>query len=646
MEKIIYFKPFRPCLDIIACRQILYPVYVFDVAFEENKSAFDDVFCEAVYETIANVTSDETKVSEFLALNIHFVRFVKQRLIQKRYLDYNGNITDNSRKAKERSESYSYSYGKIVIDGINGKPLNLIKNIDEFDYEEPSKFNTEKKTVAAFNVGSTGFLNEIKIYKQIYFNKELKVNSPSMFDIRRVAKQTYMKGSVSISPNSQRAYLCLDIILQNGYSDDVLVTDGFGESYAPIHIADYINRQSWINQFKENALTRYSKIDSGEANTRDKYYSIRKRLNGFDLSQATTQAEQLKREKKITQKTSELFDVLEDVLRLVNQEFPVDKVELLALERNDVKKNQAILIRIAVNMGFEINDSTRGLLKVDTKKIGKPSELRSLFAHALIAAKSESRHPFNTIAKKNKRIIAYAHKLKIKRDGIEHNVGQAVTANEYEVLREQTKQIVCALLKDYEIKVTEQEEQTISDINNAELKAITDLERDLGVINCRTLKEKHNDIFKELKIIYNPKYIPNPSDYAKIAQSELEILRDNLLITINIKESKCKDTAIEKINAHVRDIPQSLKTVRKNFVDSAVQGKNTTLGGIFLAVFYLADEKMINKLTEKVSSIVENIARLCVLRGHNNQATLEEQTELKQTLRVFLINLTKYILEE
>lgn len=646
MEKIIYFEPFKPCLDIIACRQILYPIYVFDVAFEEKKSAFDDAFCEAVYETIANVTSDETKVSEFLALNINFVRFVKQRLIQNRYLNYDGNITDNSRKAKESNEGYSYSYGKIVVDGIDGKILHFIKDINSFDYEEPSEFIPGKRTIAAFNVGSAGLSNEIRIYKQIYFNKELRVNSPSVFDIRRIAKKTYINGGVSISQNSQRAYLCLDIILQNGYSDDVLITDGFGESYAPPHISDYINRQNWINQFKTNALTRYSKKDTNEGNGVDKYYSIRKRLNKFDLSQATTQAEQLKREKKLAQKTSDLFDVLEEVLRLVNQEFPADKVELLALERNYVKKNQSILISIAVNIGFEIGDSTSGLLKVDTQKICKPSELRSLFAYALMAAKNESRHPFNTLAKKNKDIISYVHDLKTKRDGIEHNAGQAITSNEYEVLREQTEQVVCGLLKDYEINATEQEEQKLSDINNAELKAITDLERDLGVINCRTLKEKYNDIFKELKTIYNPKYIPDPSDYAKIAQSELEILRDNLLITINRKQSECKYMALQKINTRVRDIPQSLQTVRENFVESAVQGKNTTLGGIFLAIFYLADDEMINRLTEKVSSIVENIARLCVIRGHNNQATLEEQTELKQKLRFFLINLTKYILEE
>lgn len=646
MEKIIYFEPFKPCLDVIACRQILYPVYVFDVAFEEKKSAFDDVFCEAVYETIENVTSDETKVSEFLALNINFVRFVKQRLIQNRYLDYDGNITDNSRKAKESSEGYSYSYGKIVVDGINGKILHFISNIYSFNYEEPSEFIPEKRTVAAFNVGSAGLSNKIRIYKQIYFKKELRVSSPSMFDIRRIAKKTDMNGGVSISPNSQRAYLCLDIMLQNGYSDEVLVTDGFGESYALPHISDYINGENWINQFKMNALTRYSKTESNEGKGMDKYYSIRKKLNKFDFEQAMTQAEQLKREKKLTQKTSDLLDVLEEALRLVNQEFPADRVELVALERNYVNKNQSILINIAVNIGFEIDDSTSSLVKVDMQKICKPSELRSLFAYALIAAKNESRHPFYTLVKKNRGIVSYIYELKTKRDSIEHNTNQTITSNEYEVLREQTEQVVCGLLKDYEIKVNEQEEQNFSDINNTELKATIDLERDLGVINCRTLKEKYNDIFKELKTIYNPKYIPDPSDYAKIAQSELEILRNNLLITINTKQRGCKYIALEKINAHVRDIPHSLKTVRENFVDSAVQGENTTLGGIFLAIFYLADDEMINKFTEKVSNIVENIARLCVLRGHNNQATLEEQTELKQTLRFFLVNLTKYILEE
>lgn len=650
MEKIIYFEPFKPCLDIIACWQILYPVCVFDVAFQEKKSSFDDIFCETVYETIKNVTSDETKVAEFLALNINFVRFVKQRLIQNRYLDYDGNIINNVRKAKASDESYSYSYGKIVVDGINGKILHFIKDIDRFDYEEPSRVNLEKRTVLAFNVGSAGLSNEIRIYKQIYFDKELRVKTPSVFDVRRIAKKTYMNGDVSISQNSQRAYLCLDIMLQNGYSDDVLVTDGFGESYASPHISDFINRQNWINEFKTKALTRHSKTGNSESNSEgtsfDKYHSIFKKLNKFDFLPATTQAEQLKREKKLTEKTSDLFDVIEEVLRLINQEFPADKVEILALESNNNEKNQYTLTNIAMNIGIEVYDSTSYLLKVDTQKICKPSELRSLFSYALIAAKNDSRHPLNNLAKRNKGILSYLYELKTKRDSIEHNAGQVVTLNEFEILREQTEQVVCGLLKDYEINVTEQVEQSFSDINNAELKAITDLERDLGVINCRILKEKHNDIFKELKILYNPKYIPDPSDYAKIAQSELEILRDNLLRASDINHSKCKYIALKKIDACLGEIPQSLKTVREKFVDSAVRGKNTTLGGIFLAIFYLADNEMINNLNEKVSSIIENTARLCVLRGHNNWASLDEQAELKQTLRLFLINLTKYILEE
>lgn len=402
MEKIIYFEPFKPCLDIIACRQVLYPVYVFDVAFEEKKSAFDDAFCEAVYETIANVTSDETKVSEFLALNINFVRFVKQRLIQNRYLDYDGNISDNSRKAKERNEGNSYSYGKAVVDGINGKILHFIKDSNSFDYEEPSEFIQGKQIITKFYAGSAGERKEIEIYRQIYVNKELRVTSPSVFDIRRIAKRTFLNGKISISKNSQCAYLCLNIMLQNGYSDDVLVTDGFGEGYAPTHISDFINRQAWIIQFKTNAVTYHTKTDSSDGNDMDKYYSIRKRLNKFDFSQATTQAEQLKREKNLTEKTSDLFDVLEETLRLVNQEFPADKVELLALESNSNMKNQSVLTNIAMNIGLEVDDSTSGLLKVATQKICKPSELRSLFAYALIATKNEGGHPFNTLSRKIK----------------------------------------------------------------------------------------------------------------------------------------------------------------------------------------------------------------------------------------------------
>jgi hypothetical protein len=643
MEKIIYFEPFKPCLDIIARRYVLYPVYVFDVAFEEKKSAFDDVFCEAVYETISNVSNDETKVAEFLALNIDFVRFVKQRLIQNHYLDHDGNITDNSRKAKESNEGYGYSYGKIIVD--DNKVLRLITDLGDFDYEEPSEY--EKQTIKKFYAGPAGSSIEIEVYRQIYFNNELKVNPPSVFDIQRVAKKAHMNGTVSISKNSQRAYLCLDIILQNGYSDEVLVTDGFGESYAPVHIVDYINKEEWISQFKKTALTRYTKSESSADNDRDdKYYSIRKRLNRLDISQATTSAEQAKREKILTEKISNLFDVLEETLKIVNKEISADKVELLALESNSDKKNQSVLRRIAVNIGFEVDDLTSGLLRVNTQKIFKPSELRGILAYALIAAKNEAGHPFNALAKKNKGIISYVYNLKAKRDSIEHNAGQAITSAEYEALREQTEQAVCGLLKDYEIGNSEQLNQSFSDFNNAELKATADLEKDLGLVNCRTLKEKYSDIFKELKAIYNPKYTPDPSDYARLVQSELEILRNKLLITSKGSPGKYKYLALERVKVFISEIPQSLETVRGNFVEGAVKGKNTTLGGMFLSLFYLADDETLKYMVKKVNNIIENVARLCVLRGHNNVATMEEQDELKQEFGFLLIVLTKYILED
>lgn len=642
-------------IDIFEEVDLFTEVYAYDVMLPIiplNKSNLN-FFEEAILKFAKISIINSTKIADLLCIEIDLVKFIQNKLFSLGYFSKTNEITEIGisylNELSEMKTQISNTYGKVFVEKFTNKLLPYI-HIGDIQFEDVSYYSGGNKitvnfgtagnrervegSILKFSNDSLPQLNQISIRKNI-----IKYNKVCEFSKELQSLRIDPISMIEISTTPEPMYFHNKIVLQDGDVDSVLISDAFSINIEFLVDAIVKNHREIIDDLKLKSSSIKENKGVIKANPKNNYYykEIKKLLNAPGAMGDSTD------ERKITssdnnQKLSEYYSAIEWTLHHHLKQHIIDKSVLDLFCTCSVQENISRVSSFAKSMGLIVEDDFNfmfGISSVNIKRYlnGEPPEMQTVLALSIIEAKYNPNSLFHNMIGSEKNFVKFIKNLKPYRDAHSHaNIDSKmfIDINQIKLIYEKTVTIINLLLPNYDSYT----EIVRNDINNSQdiVNADATLLRELGSEIYNSQDDLTKDLLRKIIIKSNFSSI-EPFEYITALSRLIETSLRNVVLDLTnvIKNSFVLDDVVEYISTNTGDkCPTSLSTVKPQNFNSALSGKNSTLGGFTLAFVALVHQDITDDNLAQIIKVIDEILRL---RRHGNDVNLSVNENKLNDLR-------------
>ena len=609
------------------CHEAIIPVY--------NKNEHQlNIFEETILKLLNFKDFTITELQEKTCLEKDLIEYILNALVAKGYL--NENICDLTDEGKQLLDSYAEQ--KNIVSGQKacffslfdtGELLPLLL-IGDVTYMDATYSNGGISMYCGDTKGKITKLGAISITSNHRVDKK-----PTQNALRKVIRKYNRLNikKVKVAENyhidiseGYEVFLHLKIVLQDGYVNQIIVSDGQQPNRGTLVQYMNTNHGSFVANFKQDA-TSYSSNDTGVKKTGigEKYRHIKDLMTFKDAEGANKDQNEVLND-VYKNEIQNVFAAIEWALHYHLKYEPIQEQILSAYEAQSFDENKQLTMGLAKKIGLQDIDKNKNLFNcIDKRKIILYQEtqiptLYTLLPLTIAMAARDSDNRFNNLIQEMPDILNYLNKLNSMSKNLRHTgKTQGNNINVKEII-EKAKKIIKILLPDYDLK-TEIQKVNINTASINKLNAEVSVSKVLGW-----------DLFSSLDFDLQRELLQTSPDKTKDKMlSAYEFIKSlsrclEKLFRIKISEipgkENIKKSDVIKIVTDVSntELPKSLQYVNDYYFKEALGERPATLGAYTLVILGVSDEDDRKKLLD--SGIVDLVDKIVNYRGHGNSVGL------------------------
>lgn len=648
-----------------------------------------DIFEEAVLKLIAYKTTTVEDMADILCLTPDLINFITIRLQEVGLLEDNGR--DLTEKGKEYihinkeitdESNIEYAHAKVFVLNQTGEILPYIQK-GELIFDTIEDINGSFLTVEYGTVG-----NPIKINgKILQQSKNIKRKGMLQSSSIRVAIDRYNRivqenlkfdlieyvNEWAIDNNlSDDVYFHMQAVVQNGNTDEILVSDGLVVNIDFVN--DYIkkNHSDFISIVKEKATKNIIQDNENKIGENrgvilnSKYKELRSllsRINSFSHIYEYLENEEGAKEEGsnsfATQDENQMiqaeqkkfllncYSAFEWSLYYYDLKYPLDKNIKSVIENQSVLQNTNTLLQMLEKIGIKNPKKYENLFSsLDSNRIKRmlktnTPELRVALSLAIVSSIYNDQCEFRKLVNKRPGLFRVLSNLLSEHGDLAHQtftneVNKKRNKEIYELLID----FVTILQADYNFSENgNKNNRETYEVSQERLNAEVSLSKKLGALYYYNLLPK---TIKEEWILVSPNKIDYPvtAEYFDILY---RIMQDTLYYLLKDIRKNPQLTKMELLDKLKRNgiISNSFNTVNEIFVKQILINENGTLGANALVYLYYQEDELLSKL--KKVNFIETVEKLIQLRRHGNNVALTLNTQILNNIRDNMLDIVKLI---
>lgn len=664
MHKILdYTKP----LSGISTRiheKVLWPCFEHSVSISGLPSFGGNVFEELVLKLlfVSDIKSPDQLCFD-TGLEMDFITFLLDRLIQKNLLSENLSLTEEGLSKLEEEQTPNPQIFCIYTDAISGKLISTIElsedrkfliysegNIDYNDYDKEGNIKPRRFYYSQIN-SSAG--NEsldqrpMFVFREKYESNQIKI--PEVDDVIRILKKTHTiienENGLNIIIDTSKpkfVYRVVDVVLQEGNTRDFFASDGKG-NLSPFFtnvLNNYLDSKDEVvisslrDKLEKKLLNKETISDQQKENLDPVRFKIfkksmaiekaRKILEKYERNEIVLNSDS---DKELSQiKVNLIFDIYSFIewifyYKCTHSNIPmsvgIDKLKnLIGNSNHNQFLIQRYLLRKNRELGFSIlnNNESYFLVKIGRIKhtIDETPELFAISAIATALSEGNDSYWFSKLAQIHPDFFNRICDFKRLRDEAIHQNDTTHASEEILAFYEYIKTIFNEILKKMEDTSSHSElEENIKNQNEVN-KAMQQMEIDLGFALKNALPEKLFSIFENIErytVSDNGVNLAVVISMDQLFGACFEILKANL--------SKTKGDYKEKYKAvwH-KDGNILFDIVKENKIEKEIFGTSVSMQAAFIAWISMEDINILFEFGKEFPNLLEDILCIASMRVH------------------------------
>lgn len=644
--------------------KVLWPCFEHSVSITGLPSFSGNIFEELILKLlfVSDIKSPD-QLSFDTGLEIDFVTFILDRLIQKNLLNEDLSLTeDGITKLKEETTPNPQMYC-VYTDAISGKLISTIDlseerkylfysegNIDYTDYDNEGNIKPRKFYYSQIN--STAGNESLDQRPMYVFRQKFEadqINIPEVDDIIRILKKTHTiidnENGLNIIIDKSRpkfVYRVIDIVLQEGNTRDFFSSDGKG-NLSPFYtniLNNYLDSKDEIaisllrDRLEKNILNKEKLSDHQKENLDPVKFRINKKSESIEKARKTLEKyenneiiQNTDSEKELSQiKVNLIFDIYSFIewifyYKCTHGDIPItvgiDKLKsIIGNNNHNQLLIQRYLLRKNKDLGFSIVKENESFFFVKIGRINHSiDESPELFAISAIATALSDGNQSYWFSKLGNLYPDFFNKIcdfKRLRDEAIHQNDTSHTSKEILDFYEYIKKIFGELLKNIEERSSISELEENLTHQNEVNKSIQQMEQDLGFALKNALPDKLFTIFENIE-----RYTLSDSNVNLAVVISMDQFFESCFEILKANLSKSKGDYREKYKAvwH-RDGSSVFDIIKENKIDKEVSGRAVSLQAALIAWISMEDINILYDFGREFPNLLEDIHNIACMRVH------------------------------
>lgn len=627
-----------------------------------------DIFEEAVLRMVRLKGPSADDLADVLCLEKDLVCFILNRLEEKGFLDNKLHLTEEGfSRLKLQKTEIKLIQGRAFVLEKSGQILPYI-HIGEFQSEKVDEINGKRIVLGYGSAGNPRTVKGLRLRSAKYEpNRDSRLPTQRLREaILRFNRLKVLRNQEGIdlcpgymidSSRSDPVYFHLQAVIQEGNSDEILVSDGFVPNIdgMPEYMKDYPDA---ITEVRNRAVRMAVKADGEEpqsAPVRIKYWEIvqsykrvRENLPKKPYEDATPD-ERKEMDKNSRQIAIDCYHILETVLLYYLKEHPVSETMMGVLRRQTADQNRRTILMMAESLGMRYSSETDRLLSyMEGSRISSVFEtgtahMQICLPLAIAEAKESHNSRVRILIGQNGSILRFFQRLGEVAAVYRHDAdaSEKIPGMPARYIAQETANIARVLLPNLQLGDDGVQTTKIEGVSQERLLAQASLAKVFGPIRFQLMSDGLRNEWMRISPDKKGRDLPAMSEYVQI----LYRIFQTTLATANReflhKSSILRDEAIRRLaELYGKPLPRTIVSVREGFYTSATHGNGSSLGAE--ALVYAANRDGMDALVK--AGFVQTVDRILSLRGHGSQrADLTEDEHTMGALRDNVIELTKMI---
>lgn len=647
-----------------------------------NILAKSDVFIEVmVYEILTRTSETELNIFETTILKLvhlyygnlkeiafitgledeeNLLSIIVQSLQDKKLLNeyleltFKGKETLNLNLSAQENSNYEADYESVYIfrDILSGKYLPFItKNLEFKDM-----YFDRNKLISKADKSDIPTKPEPSEITKINLSFARKLKNRNFFTLNPDKLDEIKLSNIKITNSSFKAYLRCQAFINKG-NTNVIVTNGFGLGFSNLfseHLRKYgedkiKNLRSKAKENSKNTKEQKTNHNKNSSNPNIRFKTIQEPLNNAKNLLAeieetiNSSAKEASFEAKLQNITVNLYQSLEAAFIHIN-DFDFSNSLYKTITSQNSIENTMLLKTLAEKIGFEINDKTARILQLKAENIKKKSYLIknkqntslqiSLSMQIVNGAYAEN-SLIKNLAMQFKDFFSFIYELKKIRDSVSHGDISKLELKSQDVKNylQKTKNILQILIPEFNTEDTSQiQTKIIKDDDQQRLAAQVSLDETFTLdIQDSMSKEMFENLIRLETMLNKNTYSKSKNQsiintiYSILQILFLDVGKYNTFDRITNPNNLINNIRKKIVELGFYDKDEQMPDIRSktNFIKSATQGKSSTLGAQFLALFLINNQEFLNLLYEnlKDTNFIEFVNQIIKLRGHGNESS-------------------------
>ncbi|WP_406042448.1 hypothetical protein [Succinimonas sp.] len=629
-----------------------------------------DMFEEAVLRMVPLKGSCTNDLADILCIGEDFVWFIMNRLMEKGLLDKKLELTGKGSSylnlRNEQKTEIETVQGRVFMLKKTGQILPFI-HIGEFQSE---KINEMSGKHIVLSYGSTGNSRKVvglrlrntdyEIRQDSYLPDKLLRNAILRFNRlnnHKEQKQIALWPRDRIdSSKSEPVYFHIQAVIQDGNSDEILFSDGFVSNidWMMEYVKGYPDVISEIQKRAVRMTVITKEEESQRPPVRQKYWEIIQNYNTVqrylvDAAKEDVTPDQLKEiDKNKRQVVIDCYHILETALLYYLKEHPVSDTIMNVLRRQTADQNKQTVLMMAGNLGIlQPLDAGRLLSHLNGNQISSVFNTGTAHMHiclplAIAEANESPQSRILILIREDNRFLEFLQYLSDVSAAFRHDADAVGYNVDMKDIAEKTTNIVRILLPGIQLDDDNVQISNTGNVSQARLLAQISLSKAFGSIVFQTMSDGLKGEWMRISPDKKGKTLPEMSEYAQILYRIFQTTLTNANQEFPMRNSITRNEAIQRlIRLYGKPLPKSIVSVSDVYYESAVQGRNSTLGAE--ALIYAANRDGMDALIK--AGFVQSVDKILKLRGHGSQiASLTENEHTMGALRDNVIKLTNMII--
>ena len=389
-------------------------------------------------------------------------------------------------------------------------------------------------------------------------------------------------------------------IIQKGYADSVLVSDGF--TAGSDVLTKFVGKYAFVKRrLQERAVYRQTEQESGRAEPkRDRYWQLRRCL-GRKRSVGEDHDESLEAARNDRKDIQDFFTAVEWAFHFTLRKNSVPENLIKVMMSQSPEENRELLLMMARKLDIRFDGNSIFLISnLDRKRIaayrrsGVPA-LYTVLPLAVVSA-AENGGGVARLAANMPDFPQWLWDLSLKSGKFRHEIrNETVPQEYYEEMTRRTAELVGWLLPDFSLEESGGE-RIAEGASRRRLNAQVELSRTLGWELYEQLDEGLKEELRQISPDKNDFELPPPLEYVLTLSKILENILGDIAVRRRWQDRRQVIAEIE--HTHGVKLADGIGKMQERYFINAMNGGKTTLNGRLAAFLYGASPERAKPLIE------------------------------------------------